>query len=366
MSRAVKFLAICVPIAIIVTTCIYLYQKNLSDKALFVPRTMLVDMPQSKYQVKSHIYINDSTPGYELAVDGKYLIKACKVPTGIFTIFDIESRKKVCTFGQIGKADNEFISYPDNIYTMRNETGKIVLFATDMNARKTKAIDLTASIRSKKCVVIKTMKHDNEIHDFDIFYIPHNTSFIATGVNYVDPRDNIFTQPYLLVSSPKGSCKIALYSKLISFNNYSFLSAIYSSTFDYNVNKGLIIQAYSVLDRFNIIDPQGKTVTSIATKGSYDFKDLNKINTISEAIKRTKVCYTDVTSSEKYIYLLFDGRSANDFNTERKPHIEIRKFDWNGNLLKVYSIKDEIIKITYSNLKNKIFAMDTNGCIRAL
>lgn len=361
--RNKAFIVISIILGFIISIIVLFLYKQRTSNRLFSPSKTQIVVPMKGSKIAAHLINRDSIPSYELATEGRFIVKMTSTPNSIFNVYDIKSKKKICSFGQIGRASNEFTDFPTNIYIISTNQNRTIMYASDASTRTTKAIDLLKSIKEGKCCIIENIKNKTKANDYVIFKISSDTSFIATSINYDDPRDNIFSQPYISINSKRGSDKIEIYPKLCSFNNYSFLSSIYSSTYKLNVYNKKIVQAYNLIDMFNIINPNDKSVLNVKIKGTYGFDELNKIKSLEEASSKTRICNMDITTGRKYIYILYDGRSIDDFNNGIKYHLSIRKYDWQGNLINVYSISENIYKIAYSDFIKKLFALDINGNI---
>ena len=74
--------------------------------------------------------------------------------------------------------------------------------------------------------------------------------------------------------------------------------------------------------------------------------------------RNSSACFLDGTTSDKYIYLLYSGKSYDEGGFEKGKYVVI--FDWEGNKIKVLELDREAYGITLDKEDNELYAFTIN------
>jgi len=123
----------------------------------------------------------------------------------------------------------------------------------------------------------------------------------------------------------------------ISFSDDHTNWASYIGDFGVNANKKRLVYAYKYFKRLLFMDTEtGKIRTLIFNKKEAETGEA------TEMLKPDNIThYWGISAQEKYVYLLYSGRTPIDVANEWKKHltyIYVEQFDWNGNPIRKFKL----------------------------
>lgn len=307
----------------------------------------------------------DSIQGTESHLEclGNYLVITSDRPHSYISLMSLHSDSVIASFGDKGRARNEFIDIPRIPY-MSCESNRL-LYCQDGTNKVTKVINLTESIRTGTCIVDTVYNHININQEHTTFLINPSVRISKHDLYYDDPRDNIFYPPYFLIYKGEETLKIDIFPKLIKTDLSSLYFIAYADMLRIKPDCKKIIQVFSYMDLFGILDIETGKYQSYMMKESYDFSFFEQIKTIDEAYKKICLFNIDVCATDKYIILLRDERRAQTFeeNDKDKTGSEICIFDWNANYIKSLYVPEHITDIAFSDQTNVLYGLTPDGIL---
>lgn len=113
----------------------------------------------------------------------------------------------------------------------------------------------------------------------------------------------------------------------------------------YNMQKG----KPELIKSYNTTEPKVKTYKANETTTSIIYEP-DCVST-----------YTDLASTDNFVYILYDGRTKKEKDDEYFESKHILKFNWNGKLVGGYEIKEKIYSFSVTNDDSKIIGLIDDG-----
>ena len=305
----------------------------------------------------------DTIQGTESRLDcfGNFLVITSDHPQSYISLMNLQSDSIIASFGDKGRARNEFIDIPRSPYMSCDNNH--ILYCQEATNNITKAINLIESVKSGTCIIDSVYRHKNINKENTTFLLNPNVRISKHDLYYDDPRDNIFYPPYFIICKGEETLKIDIVPKLIKTDLSSLYFIAYADMLRIKPDCKKIIQVFSYIDMFGILDIETGKYQSYIMKESYDFSFFEQMKTIDEAYKKICLFNIDVCVTDKYIMLLRDERPAQTFEEkyEEKIGSEIKIFDWNANYIKSIYVNQHIRDIAFNNINNVLYALTPNG-----
>lgn len=309
--------------------------KLSADKVVTV-ENLYIKYPKIYNLTDSTLLIVSPTVGYS---SDKYLIY----------IVLKESGKIIKTLGPEGKGPRELMGV-NNISTLDNE----ILFY-DATSRKILRYNYTND--SARVQILKFQRksflrnlyliNDNQYLSSGLFdkYMYSFGSIITSAANYY------LEYPELPGISKEKQTDFVLarsYAYMGQMIKHPNLSKFvyYTGTAEYLQIIKLEGEAIKEIMHLNFIPPRGKVIFRV---DAY----------VWAADKRSPACFIGGTASNKYIYLLYSGKTYDNYGFEKGKYVMI--FDWHGNKIKLIELDKEVYGITVDNEDKEIFAFTINS-----
>lgn len=71
--------------------------------------------------------------------------------------------------------------------------------------------------------------------------------------------------------------------------------------------------------------------------------------------------YLAYTTTDKHIYLVYEGTNGTPYQTMDLPPVEVFKFDWEGNLLSTYQLDKYIYTISVDSSEKYLYGTSCNS-----
>lgn len=94
-----------------------------------------------------------------------------------------------------------------------------------------------------------------------------------------------------------------------------------------------------------------------------DFMSVNKDNYNYIVFEKGKTYrgYLAYTTTDKHIYLVYEGTNGTPYQTTDLPPVEVFKFDWEGNLLSTYQLDKYIYTISVDSSEKYLYGTSCNS-----
>jgi hypothetical protein len=254
----------------------------------------------------------------------------------LYKAFELKTQKLLFKFGRKGQGPGESL-YPADLQILNSNT--IGLYDSDkhifMNCIKDSVIksQSTNVNANKDCTL--------DMRYFKVCKV--NNIFVGTG---------IFDNRYA-ISNSKGQIidKIGSYpfqSLLSEKNTTGMLTMAYQGEFEINEEKSCI--AFAMNGSPNIDFMKVKNDTLKVFKSQHirppEFKGQDDKQGMSAAFKKNnKFGYISTTSNDKYVYVLYSGKTLKDNEFDTFNSTDIIVFDWDGNPVSYFKLLKKVSSI---------------------
>jgi len=342
-------------LAILVFSCQERYQFYAPDRLIVVDESK-VDT-DTLIEVSTNIRLELAR---KIFYAGRYLLAIQDNPKKIFTVIDISSDSVLAEFGQVGHANNEFISIPKNVYSPDGNNIYVQEFAS------TKVIDLMGSIGNNNCYVKEIIKETYTELFHTILHSRNGSIFVYKDVSYEDARDAIYYKPeFFLINKQGDICRWNLYPYLLFKGDKAISDISYVNEVYIKPDGEKAIEMLHCVDLLNIFDFKADKVTGLLSPHSYTFDDIYSKMTVGNMPEILRWYNMSACVTNENFFVLKDGRLyAKMMNGEDDNGFsEIYVFDWNGKLFKKCITKRRLGDIAFDESAKVIYGLGLDGAI---
>lgn len=251
-----------------------------------------------------------------------------------------------------GLGPNEFINTRNKYYNPINHQ----LFIYDSQLKQATIYNVNPNGISTDSVRTKVIKFEN-IHAYET--MPLDSCIITTGV---------FSEKPFALLSPDGTMQNSFGSfpeNSTGIENPIAFMLKYQSNIIANPQGTRMVCASPICDWLSFYDMQKGNPHLIK---SYNSTEPNvktyKSNETTTSIKYEPDCvytYTHLASTENFVYILYDGRTKKEKDDDYFESKKILKFNWEGELINGYEIKEKIYCFSVTNDDRKIIGLINTG-----
>jgi len=258
-----------------------------------------------------------------IALDSIFIVKNL-ANADMFMAFSLPSFKFIKSFGLSGKGPGEFQSP----HLVKDESGKYI------------------------CYIYESAKAGNALFALDrnmeLIKLPFN---FPSGIFAFSDKQfhGISSEEFYYVESiEKGKAMFHLEAtrdtaKTTLLQDLSFSGkhknwAAYIGDFGVSGKNKRLVFAYKYFKRILFYDLEHQTSKIISFDHQYDTKEGDAVSMLDPS---NVTHYWGMSSNDKYVYILYSGRTPIDVSKELKKssgYIYIEKFDWNGNPICKYKL----------------------------
>lgn len=271
----------------------------------------------------------------------------------LFTVIDSSSDTIMARFGQIGRARNEFLNYPEIAYCVRGEDGSPLLCVQEELC--TKIVDLRKSIETNQCIIIDAIKETDNSLFHHIYHLGKDDLFVYKTLSYEDPRDEIFEEPEFYITG-NYSKKWRIFPRVIKPQYTNIVDCAYYNDVSISPDTKHVLSMYCFWDMMTIFDISNNMATGIVSPQSYTLEFLESEITESNAPEELIWYNTSSCATDQHFLVIEDGglyakdRSAN-------PSL-VCGYNWDGHLRFTYMLDQRIAKIAYSEDNQMLYAVN--------
>lgn len=311
-----------------------------------------------KYQ-DSNVKIIEDKEQKELLISKKQKIEAeCLLPimisivkdklviyneekNNIFSVFDLNDYSLLYQFGNAGKGPEEFQFIDRN--SIREYKGNLIL----LDRYRFKKINLGTN----KMNIVSTTLIPTKVTDLSGFTLIDDSLFISQNRS-IKTNDEIFSQSLLNNDRKVGISTFPYFNEKIN-SDLIQRENITRQSLASRRSDGRICLLYTHMHRLKIFTKTGKKINDVSigpllkVKGDFDMEKDNSFT-------------GRVYVSDNYIYSLNLNAKEDELfvGKNRTPLLEI--WDWEGNLINIYALDEEIIGFCVSEEYKKIYATTLN------
>jgi len=266
----------------------------------------------------------------------------------IFSIYNKHNLQLLGNIGKSGQGPEEFLA---PYYCGQNQidsTG-IKFWVNDIHKKTLSLLNVSSSLAQNQTVIEKKVKlNDQLVTPRHSFYINENSILgVSEGVVGRLFMYNPQTQA-VQFSNLFPHLNIPPTSKLIDF------SSLYIDNCEIAPDNSKVVSAMKYFNRIDIFNDTGnREVSIIVNEGNSD--EILHYNSIIEG---TITCYfEDLYVTDNHIYALYINQQDKDVADVEKP-VDIYKFDYSGNLLKIFAIPNYVLQFIVDEEQSKLYAVN--------
>ena len=284
----------------------------------------------------------------------------------IFTVYNTNSDSVVAEFGKIGKSASELSDAPSYCYFIE-EDGDKCMCIQDAMAPITRVYDWGKTMEEKHLVHKKNVRHSfAAMCDCNFYYIGNEHCVLCQGLYCDNIGDGLLKPPFVaLYEGNAEKSRLSYFGNLIG-NDLSTSNLIHATTTDINPKKKKIVQIPYIFDQLSIVDYDNMTSLGVSNSECYDYEEMQEIVDSSadfaDFVKKVIYYNKNVNVTDNYIVLLQDGKYTVAKCESAEPHETMVKiFDWNGNHIKTFCVREYLRHIAYDEMSNTLFGATLDG-----
>ncbi|MBO7114697.1 MAG: hypothetical protein J6V95_05950 [Bacteroidaceae bacterium] len=338
-------------------------------------KTIDVDFRNRSVDMPAGIPVMDIVGAHNIVVSDTFLLVLAENPSGFLQVYSTNSLGYLGSFCLKGRARNEFHSASANTdqVIIRDNHVIPVIFDSYSDPGSVdyhsvlKTVDLTASLRKGSTVVLSSDECDMYTNN-DILLLgdDYDTRF-EYQMQYEDNEDTIFRH---IVYKNGRKKEITIFNRLMDTNTKKKYLP-YFSNITKHPSRDLVVQLYERLDYLIYMDFETDRFFAVHGKGTLSFDD-----TFESQDPLHSFHFGDVASSSGYMMSLYRNGDYT-LNTESSHLImngsvmagtyehlpEVLVFDWDGNYIKGFRMKETIHAIEYDQIHGILYGLDRNDGI---
>lgn len=263
----------------------------------------------------------------------------------VFSVYDSENLERILNFGETGDKPSEFSS--PHFYNDLNSCN-FPLKICDMNRLQEKEIDLDAILQGEN--VYKSIKDINL--PVEVIWA-RNMARFGNAIAGSDLDAMKESGPVFIYDTDTKKKTYIKYSPSYSFKRRQTLPIAYYNHIFVNAEKQTIGVAFRHLDMVNFYDLNGKLKRSAAfskIRRPLESRDMAGID------YSYPVFHSGAFGCEDYFFAIRLNSSIEDWQRGKRINVEILKFDWEGNLLAVYSAPEPVLNVTCNRTGDSFYA----------
>lgn len=345
----------------------FFFSCNSKNGYYSVDTIKIVDKPYCGVSIKGDTLSSSFIePQQMLSVDS-ILIVLTGYNKHIVNILDCATDSIICSFGEIGHAQNEFTNYPQNMY-LKNDTrtGDRLLYISDNNTI-THILNIEKSINERICHIDSVIKHVISDNGEKTIYCLNDSNMLCYyGITYEDPRDKIFYPPYWVEMRQNESLECHPYPHVISTPSYGVMRAAYETKSRISPNTGYLVSMMRFVDFICLYNIETKKTIGITTTDTYDFSLFDKEEDVNKVVNQIQIFNIDVAATDDYIYLLKTKSSFKELVQREEEGIYdfpsyLHIYNWDGELRNIYQLDPGTINICYNKSLETLYCINAYG-----
>lgn len=251
--------------------------------------------------------------------------------TNLLSIFNLSNNRLITSFGNRGKGPKEFSIAPTILQP--NLITENVLELYDWEKKRITAYNFEKLLSNTSEIQYQYLLPPDIIEAQEAGFF--NGELIATGTLKDGYLAFVDTQSLKLKHFPYDSTESA---RKLSLPDRAWF---YNSWAEVNSSQNLFALAMYHFNTLKIYNVEGKLISETSF-GDYD-------PTVDKNRELANYCYTQVTSSDDYIYAGWVGESLPSIEkiveNGSKPSSEIHQFDWEGNFIRRFKLSNNFASV---------------------
>lgn len=273
---------------------------------------------------------------------------------GFIDVYNIYTKEKIGGYIRRGHARNEFVSISP-FSVLYKENGDLKSLTNAPNENRYFIWNITESLkRGKDSIESLSVQRWRESYNCppQILAKFSDSLMVGTTASVRDGDGELLSCPGIHIMNYRNGDNIKTirpFDNPIANDRSTLLSErFFSGATRVNLDTKKLITAYYYLPIISVVDLETTKVTGYLLGESLDYSIFDTDMTTA------KKCFTRITSSDKHIYALWNGKGISDksmvdgFNT-------IIILDWDGNLVEVARTDKNVHNIYYDQFSGKLY-----------
>lgn len=339
--------------------------------ALFLPLVLSCSSKKGEYlslPVKEVDYLSKCGPALSATpVDWgvlgchEFVIKdtLCLVLTddaaGMLEVVSLNSNSVIGKFCTKGRAANEFNHVSDVINQPYVKNGDIFYPLEDYMDSKLKTVNVSESLRKHATVI-----------ESECYFSGDPSSLLDNDINRMFQQCTI--EPYEMenlgdkapvhywLCEGDHEKELEVFPKRMKYacDEMPNIFCPYAGVLFKHPSKNIVVQLSSGMDYIFYFDFETGKHFAIHQKGTVSYDDAYP------GMERNEMYFTDAAMADDFFFVLYwhEGNDWKSQSSEYRP--ELLAFDWKGNFLGGYKLKERISRIEYDAIHNIIYGMTTS------
>ncbi len=269
-------------------------------------------------------------------------------------VYNIHTKDKIGEYIQRGHGRNEFATIAP-FSLLYKENGELKSLTNAPHENQYFVWNITESIRKGN----DSIENSSVQRWRDFYHCPpqilakfSDSLMVGTTASVRDEKGGLLSCPGIhFINCRSGDYvkTIRPFDNPIANNNSSILpERFFSGSTRVNIDVKKIVTAYYYLPIISVVDLETSKVSGFLLDESLDY------SVFETDMKNAQKCFSRITSSDKHIYALWNGKHVSDksiadgFNT-------IIILDWDGNLVKVVKTDKNVNNIYYDQFSGILY-----------
>ena len=272
-----------------------------------------------------------------------------------FDVYSANTYDSIMSFGLIGRSRNEFLSCPLNVSKqLYTRNGDVIIPL--MDEFTCKEVNFTRTINKGSCV-IDGSKDGVGYRDGSAVYYGDNYNKMMAFIEGVDKSYSEEEQlPMVLFIDEKGKAKQKhLYNRYMDNPSTSKASMFYSGVLFKQPEGNMVAQPINCMPYVFLYNLKSQRCRAIHIEGKRSFDEGVPDMDIHELLR----CFMDdAVPLKDYILLFYCGDYESKEEIPEDYCGRILKMDWDGNIIKSYTIKNFFFRFGFDPVKEILYGAD--------
>jgi len=353
-----KIIYVTVLIGLLCTLCCC---KN---KGLYSPDELkIVSIPEIKDTLRANkIQDSDLLPQCVLCADS-YMFVQSRSNESLIKVLDAHNDSLISAFGTIGQGHNELLRPFYACYFQKNVKGNLCLLVPTSDYQ-TYVINVYESLNKGICSIDTIYKDSDKEPMARTFFLDGGKKKLSHKGFWFDgdarDNENIRT-PELNVIADGNVKRMSAFPKTMKADK-NLVVLMYRSVLTLNPAGTKLVEVYNAHNTMNIYDVISGKVLGVRFGEEVCLDEIESEYsgfTFHEAIKKLKIYNLVCCASNDYIFVTHESKlTIAESDDMEKYSLSLLVFDWNGNCLANFALKENLVSIAYNDVCKKLYGLD--------
>lgn len=274
-------------------------------------------------------------------------------------VYNINTKGKIGEYIRRGRGRNEFVTIAP-FSLLYKENGELKSLTNAPQENRYFIWNITESIkRGNDSIEKSSVQRWREFYSCPprILAKFSDSLMVGTTASVRDNDGNLLSCPSIHIMNYLNGYNVKTIrpfdNPIVNDNSIILPERFFSGATRVNIDTKKIITAYYYLPVISVVDLETLEVDG------YLFDECLEYSIFETDMKNAKKCFARITSSDKYIYALWNGKKISDKSIADGFNILII-LDWNGNLVKIVKTDKKINNIYYDHFSDILYGCNDN------